>query len=230
MDNGLPKLMGATMLMLLMSSFLVAAPVRAAGPPPGVGEIIAPPYAVPAESVWATVNAVPQGNYPGGNLEFDVFVVNSDQPPDGNVTLFNETLTASALPPGSQTNTGIGLPVSLAPGQAILSTIYLEIPNNFTQSNFTANLVADVSLWNGTANIPLKLTGSAQVFLLGLPVTGTQTTTSSTSRSSQTAQTTTQSGTVSTTLFAAGVAIPSIVVVILLIFLVRGRGRPKAGP
>ena len=231
MEPRLPKLMGATMLMLLMLSFLVAAPARAAvnlqAVPPGAGEIIAPPYAVAAEPVWATLNAIPQGNYPGGNEIFDVFVVNSDQPPDKNVTLINETLTAPALPVSFQTNTAIGLPVQLSPGQAIVNTIALEIPSDFTQNNFTANLVAYVQLNNGTNFIHLKLTGSSIVYLLGLPGSGTQTTTQS---SSQSTQTTTQSGTVSTTLFAAGVAIPSIVVVILLILLVRGRGGSKGGP
>ena len=230
MENGIPKLMGATMLMLLMLSFLVATPVRAANPapPPGVGEILAAPYAVPAEPIWATLNALPQGNYPGGNEIFDVFVVNSDQPPKGNVTLINETLTAPALPSSLNTNNAIGLPIELAPGQAILNTIALEIPSNFTQSNFTADLVANVFYWNGTINIPLKLTGTALVYMLGLPGSTPHTTTSSSA--SQTTQTTTPSGTVSTTLFAAGVALPSIVVVILLVLLVRGRGGPKGGP
>jgi hypothetical protein len=224
MEKRFPKLVSAASLALLMLSFLVATPAHGVNPPPGAGEIIAPPYAVPAESVWATLNAVPQGNYPGGNLKFLVFVVNSDKPPNGNVTLLNETLTAPALPPTFQTNNGIGLPIELSPGQAIENTIYLSIPSNFTQSNFTANLVANAALFNGTTNIFLKLTGTTQVFLLGLPGTGTQTT-SSTSQSTQTS--TTQSGTVSTTLFAAGIAIPSIVVVILLILLVRRGGSPK---
>jgi hypothetical protein len=232
MEKRFPDLMWAALLALLMLSFLVATPAtpaHAANPPPGAGEIIAAPYSVPAEPVWATLNAIPQGNYPGGNLKFDIFVVNSDSPPDGNVTLINETLTAPALPPTFQTNTGIGLPIMLSPGQAILSTIYLEIPSNFTQSNFTANLVANALLFNGTTNISLKLTGTAQVFLLGLPLAGNQTTTttSSSSDTSQSTQTTTQSGTVSTTLFEAGVAIPAIVVVILLILLVRRGSGPK---
>jgi len=226
MENGIPKLMAATMLMLLMLSFLVATPARAQCSP-RAAECLAPPYAVPAEPIWATLNALPQGNYPGGNEIFDVFVVNSDQPPKGNVTLINETLTAPALPSAFQTNTAIGLPIQLAPGQAILNTIALEIPSNFTQSNFTADLVVNVFYWNGTINIPVKLTGTALVYLLGLPGSTPHTTTSSSA--SQTTQTTTQSGTVSTTLFAAGVAIPSIVAVLLLILLARGRGPPKGG-
>jgi hypothetical protein len=228
MEKRLPKLTVATMLALLVLSFLVAAPARAAvnlqAVPPGAGEIIAPPYAVASEPVWATLNAVPQGNYPGGNEIFDVFVVNSDHPPDGNVTLVNETLTAPALPSTFQTNNAIGLPVQLSPGQAIVNTIALEIPSDFSQNNFTANLAAFVQLNNGTSYINLKLTGSLVVYLLGLPGSGSQTTTTSASPSTQT---TTQGGTVSTSLFAAGVAIPSIVVIILLALLVRGRGGPK---
>lgn len=229
MEKRFPDLRWAPLIGLLMLSFLVATPARAQCGP-RAAECIAPPYAVPAEPVWATLNALPHGNYPGGNEIFDVFVVNSDHPPAGNVTLINETLTAPALPPNYQTNTGIGLPIQLGPGQAILSTIALEIPSNFTQSNFTAFLVVNVALWNGTTNIFLKLTGTSLVYILGLPIAGTPTTTSRTSQSTQTTQTTTQSGTVSTTLFAAGVAIPSILAIILLILVVRGRGGPKGGP
>jgi hypothetical protein len=215
-----------------MLSFLVvmpATPARAAGPPAGAGEIIAPPYAVAAEPVWATLNAVPQGNYLGGNLEFDAVVVNSDQPPDGNVTLFNETVTAPAFPADSQSNYGIGLPISLAPGQLIVNTIRLPVPSNFSQGNFTANLVANVALWNGTVNVYLRLTATTLVTLLGLPGTGGQTT-SSGSQNSQTTTTTTtvtQSGAVSSSLFAVGVAIPTIVVILLLVLLVRRGGGSK---
>jgi hypothetical protein len=226
MRERLPKLVGAMVLMLLMLSSLLATPARAQCVLlPGQGECVAPPYAVPAEPVWGTLNAVPQGNYPGGNLIFDVFVVNSDKPPEGNVTLINETVTAPALPPGFQSNTGIGLPVELGRGQAILSTIALEIPSNFTASNLTASLVANALLFNGTVNISLKLTGTLQVFILGHPISS-QTTTSGISQTTQAAQ----SGTVSTTLFAVGVAIPSIVAVILLVLLARGRSGPKGGP
>jgi len=227
MQKRLPRLMGATMLMLLMLSFLGSTPALAACVlKPGAGECIAPPYAVPAEPVWATLNAITQGNYPGGNETFSVFVINSDVPPNGNVTLFNETITASALPPALNTSTATGLPLQLSPGQALTSKIALQIPSDFKLSNFTASLVVNVSYWNGTNNIPVKLTGSALVYVLGGPLAGTSTTTSTTS---QTTQTTTQSGTVSTGLFAAGVAIPSIVAVILIVLLVRGKGGPKGG-
>jgi hypothetical protein len=225
MQKRLPRLMGATMLMLLMLSFLAATPARAVCPP-NAGECIPPPYAVPAEPVWATLNAATQGNYPGGNEVFDVFVINTGWPAEGNVTLINETLTAPTLPPAFQTNNAKGLPVELSPGQAIQSTIALQIPSNFTQSNFTASLVANAVLFNGTTNISLRLTGTSIVYILGLPILTTQTTTSSASQSTQPAA---QSGTVSTGLFAAGVAAPSIVAVILLVRLFQGRGRPKGG-
>jgi hypothetical protein len=210
------------MLVLLMLSFLGNTPVFAQCSP-RAGECLAPPYAVPAEPVWGTLNAVPGGNYPGGSLAFDVFVIDTGYEAE-NATLFNETVTASALPAGLNTSTAKGLPLMLTPGQAITSTITMPIPSDFAQTNLSASLVVNVSYWNGTANIPVKLTGSAVVYILGGPLGGTQTTTSSTSQSTQT---TTQGGTVSTTLFAAAVATPSIVVVLLLILLVRGRSRPK---
>ena len=113
MQKRLPKLVGATMLMLLMLSVLVATPVRAQCVlKPGGGECLAPPYAVPAEPVWATLNAATHGNYPGGNETFDVFVINSDVPPNGNVTLFNETITAPALPPAGTSSVGTGISFS----------------------------------------------------------------------------------------------------------------------
>jgi hypothetical protein len=223
MRGRIPRLMVAATLTLLMLSFLAATPARAQCGQ-GAGECIAKPYSQAAEPIWATLNAVPQGNYPGGNEIFDVFVVNSDQPPAGNATLINETLTAPALPSAFQTNTAIGLPVELSPGQAIVNTIALQIPSTFTQSNFTAYLLAYVQLHNGTAFVNLRLTGNLKVFILGLPIGGA-TTASSASQSIQTSQ----GGTVSTSLFAAGVAIPSIVVIILLALLVRGRGQPRGG-
>src|SRR5271169_667786 len=105
MDKRLPKLMGATVLTLMMLSFLVATPARAVS--------ISSPYALASEPVWATINAAAQGNYPGGNELFTVFVVDSAQPPEGNVTIQNVTLTAPALPSGQQTNSAIGLPAVL---------------------------------------------------------------------------------------------------------------------
>jgi hypothetical protein len=100
----------------------------------------------------------------------------------------------------------------------------MEIPSNFTQSNFTANLVVFVSYWNGTLNVPLKLIGSALVYLLGPPLTGTQTASVTT-----TTQTVTQTGIVSSSLFAVGAGVPSIVAVILLLLLAQGNGGPKGG-
>lgn len=228
MQNRLPKLVTAGVLTLLVLSFLAAAPARAVCGQ-GAGECLAPPYSQAAEPVWATLNAVPQGNYPGGNEIFDIAVVNSDKPPAGNVTLLNETVSSPQLPASSSNpNFAIGLPVTLTPGQLIVNTVALEIPSNYTQGNFTANLQAYVSYWNGTLNVPLKLTGSLIVYMLGLPLTGSQTTTVSTSISTTT-QTVTSSGTVSSGLLAVGIGIPSIVVVILLVLLVRSRAAPK-GP
>jgi hypothetical protein len=226
MEKRLPNLTWAALLALIMLSFLAAPPALAACGP-RAGECIAPPYAVAAEPVWASLNGVPQGNYPGGNMEFDAIVVNSDQPPDGNVTLLNETVTAPAFPADSQSNYGIGLPIALAPGQLIVNTIHLPIPDNFSQGNFTANLVAYVALWNGTVNVFLRLTSSTVVTLLGLPVVQTSTSASQNSQTITSTTTVTQSGTVSSSLLVAGVAIPSIVAVILLALVVRGRGRPS---
>lgn len=224
MQKRFPKLVGVTMLMLLMLSFLVSSPARAQCVlKPGAGECIAPPYSVPAEPVWATLNAATSNNYPGGNESFDVFVINSDVPPNGNVTLYNETITSTALPPSFNASTAKGLPLQLSPGQAITSTIALPIPSDFNRSSFTANLVVNVAYWNGTTDIHVKLTGSTLVYVLGAPLVGTSTTTS------QTSQTTMQSGTVSTGLFAAGVAIPSLIAVILIVLLVRRNAGPKVG-
>jgi hypothetical protein len=227
MQKSLPKLVWATTITLLMLSFLTAAaPVRAVCMGAASCQGPRPPPSGPGNPVWATLNAATQGNYPGGNETFYVFVVNSDQPPDGNVTLINETLTAPALPPEYQANSSMGLPIDLSPGEAISNAMTLEIPSNFTQDNFTADLVVNVAVWNGTVSISLKLTSSTVVTLHGLPDTGTQTTTSSsTTQSTQTSQTTTQSGTVSSSLFAAGVAIPTIVAFTLLALLVRGRSK-----
>jgi hypothetical protein len=233
MQKRLPNLTWAAILAIIVLSFLAAtSPVHAACPP-NAGECIAPPYAVAAEPVWASLNGVPQGNYPGANMQFDATVVNSDQPPDVNFTLLNETVTAPAFPLSSQSNYAIGLPIDLAPGQLIVNTITLPVPGNFSQSNFTADLVVYGALWNGTASIYLKLTASTVVTLLGLPIVGGGTTSSGSQSTTTTTTTTTitQSGTVSSSVLAAGVAIPSIVAVILLALLVRrGGGRPKGGP
>jgi hypothetical protein len=187
------------------------------GCPPAVIHCQAPPYAVPAAPVWATLNALGYGNYPGGNEEFAVLFVNSDSPPLGNVTLLNETLTAPF-----QNASVSGLPVQLAPGQTMLSNVYLQIPSDFSQSNFTASITIDFHIANATAATPSVLTGTAHVFMLGPPI-GQVTSTSSTT---STQQTTTQSGTVSMPLFYAGVGIPSLIVIVLLALLVRDRGRP----
>jgi hypothetical protein len=219
MQKGLSKLMRATTVALLALSFLFATPAFAVNPPP---------YALASEPVWATVNAAAQGNYPGGNEVFDIFVVNSALPPNGNLSIDSMTLSTSAWS-HANSNFGIGLPATLLPEQSLLFTIALEIPSNFTLSNFTASLAINTRLWNGTAYIPLKLTGTSQVFMLVLPgQSGGQATTATTTTVTQTV---TQSGGVSTTLFTAGVAIPALVAIVFLVLLVQARGRSKpAGP
>jgi hypothetical protein len=191
MESGLPKLIGIVMLLLLMSSFQVVVPAQA--------------QVATAQPVWITINASAQGNYPGGDELFTVFVVNSAQTPTENVTINSMTLTA---PFGS--NNAIGLPAVLSPGQSILATISLGIPSNFTERSFNANLVVQGRIWNGTGYKPISATGTADVGVFAL--------------SSQPAS---QGGSISTTLFAAAVAIPSIVTIILLVLLVRARASSK---
>ncbi len=210
-------LAGAVVLVFLTLSSLAAAPANAVS--------VAPPFALASEPVWATVNAAAKGNYPGGNEAFYIFVVDSSQVPNGNVTIQNMTLSTTAWT-GGNSNFGTGFPTTMTPGQSLLSTIYLPIPSDFSQNNFTANLVVNVILWNGTVNLPLKLTGSAQVFMLELPGhSGSQSGTTITSTTTVTGPGGSAGGTISTTLFAVGVAIPSIVVVLLLVLLARARGR-----
>ncbi|MDG6915484.1 MAG: hypothetical protein JRN23_06600 [Nitrososphaerota archaeon] len=173
---------------------------------------------LPTAPVWATVNAAAQGNYPGGNEIFNVFTVDSALPPETNVTVLNETLTTTAWS-GFNSNFAIGLPVTLQPGNSILNTIALQIPSNFTQSNFTANLKAYVNVLNGTNEVGLVLTGNVVVYMLGLPLTGPSTVTMTTTSVS----TVSQSTGVSTAALAAGAGIPSVVAIALLALLVRGR-------
>ena len=214
----------AGVIALLALTCLAAVPAVQATPlpaqggcPPEIVHCLPPPYTVPAAPVWATLNAVGSGNYPGGNEEFTVFVVNSDSPPLGNVTLLNETLTAPF-----QNASVTGLPVELAPGQALFSNITLQIPLDFSQSNFTATIAIDFHVANATAVTPKLLTGTAHVFILGPPLGQVTSTSSATSAH----QTTTQSGTFSTSLFYAGIGIPSLIAIVLLALLVRDRGRP----
>ena len=205
MESRLPKALKVS-LVFLMSTLVLAIPVYAV-------PLVAPPQ----EPVWVTVNSTAQGNYPGGNELFTIFVVNSAQTRTLNETVDNMTLSA----PFSSTccnNFGTGLPTTLIPGQSLLLTIYLQIPENFSQSSFTANLVAHIRLFNGTTVTPVTLTGTAPVNVFSLPSQSTGTTTT---------QSTNQTGTISTALFAAGVGIPSIVAILLVVLLVRARGGPK---
>jgi hypothetical protein len=205
MESRLPKAFGVALLLLLAFSFPFAVPAHAQ---------VVPPNSMP---LWVTINASAQGNYPGGDELFIVFVVNSAPMLTENETIDNMTLTAPFA-----SNFGAGLPSTLLPGQTLLLTIHLEIPSNFSQKSFTANLIVHARLWNGTGNRGITLTGTAPVNVLSLPSQSTSQTTSQT-----TSQPAAQSGTISTTLFAAGVAIPSLIVIVLLILLVRGRAGPK---
>lgn len=210
MERRTSKLLTVAIGTLLTLSCILAAPAFAQG-----NEI----YGPTPEPAWATVSATAGGNYPGGNEVFNVFVIDSALPPEGNMTVINMTLTAPALPAGANSNFGIGLPTVLAPGDGLLSTIALPIPSNFAANNFTASLVINVSLWNGTQNIALKLTGTAPVPVLAYPGTSGHGATT-------TVTTTASAAGVSSTTFDAGVAVPSIIAVILLVLVVRGRSKP----
>ncbi len=197
MESRLPKLFVSVALAFLLFTLQAAVPARA--------------QVAPAQPIWVTINATAQGNYPGGDELFTVFAVNSMQPPAQNETITDMKLTAPA-PIGS--NLAIGLPATLAPGQSVLATIHLPIPANFSQKSFQASLLVHFKFSNGTA---LSLTGTADVDVLGLP----------SQAPSQTTSQAAQNGTISTTLIAAGVGIPSLVAVILLALLVRARGASK---
>jgi len=221
--DSMPRLEARLLTLVVLSCLAAVLAGQAFLPPargacaPAVVHCMAPPYAVPAAPVWATLNALGYGNYPGGNEQFTVFFVNSDSPPLGNVTLLNETLTTPF-----QNASLSGLPVVLAPGQTMLSNIYLQIPRDFSQNNFTAHITIDFHVANSTATTPTVLSGTAKVLMLGPPI-GQATSASSTT---STQQASTQSGTVSTSFFYAGVGIPSFIVIALLALFVRERGRP----
>ncbi len=198
MESRLQKALGFAALLTLMALSPVAVMAQ-----------VQNPLATP-QPIWVTINASAQGNYPGGDVLFTVFAVNSGQPPSGNETIDSMTLTAPF-----QSNFAPGLPAVIIPGQSLLSTIHLEIPSDFSQKSFTANLVVKARLWNGTAYQGVTLTGVAVVDVFALPSQGT----------SQGAQ----NGGISMTLFAAGVGIPVIVAIILLALLVRARGSKRTG-
>jgi len=204
MERSLSRLVGSAALVLLTVSAMAAVPAHALGG-----------YTLTPEPVWATISATAQGNYPGGNEIFNIFIADSQA--QGNTLIENMTLVSPF-----QTNFGIGLPVTFEPGDANLFTIAIQIPSDFNKPTFTANLTIDVQVFNGTTTLPLKLTGSAIVYVLGLPgATSTQTTSQTTSTSS------TPSAGLSTTSVAVAVAIPSIIAVVLLGLLVQARGASK---
>ncbi len=213
---GVLTLLVLSCLLAVPPSQAIPLPAQGGCPPPSV-HCLPPPYAVPAAPVWATVNAPAQANYPGGNEQVTVFFLNSDSPPLGNVTLVSETLRAPF-----QNASVSGLPVELAPGQALLSNITLQIPSDFSQNNFTASVTIDFHIANASASIPTILTGTAQIFMLGPPVAQVTSTTSTIS----TQQTTSQSGTFPTSLFYAAVGVPSLIAIVLLVLLMRDMRRP----
>jgi len=222
MNRRVPKVIAIAAMLLVTCAPPLAAPAFAQSQgnqvgvknncPPGAAECDVP--AQGSEPVWATVNALAQENYPGGNEEFDVFVIDSATNLYETVTVDNMTLSSPFY-----NNFGIGLPTTLNPGQSLLSTIDLPIPSNYTQSSFTANLVIHARLWNGTAYNSVTLTGTAPVNVIPYGGSASKTTSTSVQVSS--------SGTVSTTFFAIGVAAPSIIVIVLLALLIQSRSRPK---
>lgn len=176
------------------------------------------------QPVWLIMNALAYGNYPGGNEEFNVFVANSDVPHFANVSLINETVTAPSLPSGFNSGSALGLPVLLATGQAILSTVHLPIPSSFTQGSFTATAVINVEISNSTGIYPVQMTKSTTVLMLGLPGTNTSPPSSTTGSSSSQSSSTGNGG--SSSLFYAGVGVAVVIVVIGVAMMVRRRGSP----
>jgi hypothetical protein len=209
MERSTSRLLTLAMGALLALSCLLASPVFAQG------EVLVP---TPAPA-WVNVTAVAGGNYPGGNQEFNVLVVNSDLPPEGNMTVENMTLATTAWSGGTNSNFGIGLPTVLAPGDTLSEPIALPIPSDFSAHNFTADLVVNYIVWNGAANVPGQLTGQATVVMLNYPG-------QSSGQGGTTTVTATATGGVSTTTLGAGVAVPSIIALVLLILLVRGKPKP----
>jgi hypothetical protein len=191
MSGRLPLSVGVAMTLLIFFSLQTVAPAQAS--------------VAKAQPIWVTINAGAQGNYPGGDEVFTIFVVNSAQPPVGNETIDTMNVTA---PFGS--NAATDLPQTLAPGQSLFEAIHLLIPANFTQTTFKATLLVQGSIWNGTAYNHLNATGTAGVALFALLVPPA-----------------TQGGTVSTTLLAAAVAIPSLIAIALLILLLRARAAAR---
>jgi hypothetical protein len=209
------------MLMLLTFSCLGAAPAHAriggnngavADESEGPLVIIPTVNTSPYEPAWAVVFPAAQGNYPGGNELFSIFVVDSSTAQQ-NLTIDNMTLTA---PFG--TNSAIGLPTILSPGQSVLATIYLPIPTNITEQSFTANLVVRIEISNVTGSAPATLTGSTIVYLLALP--------GQTTSQSSTSQTGTSGAVVSATLFYIGLGVTSTIAIVLAAVLIM-RGRPN---
>jgi hypothetical protein len=163
----MPRLKATAILLLISGVLFVPSAQAQGGCPPPIVHCLPPPYAVPAEPVWATFDAIAGGNYPGGDQVFSVLVVNSDSPPLGNTTVSSETLSTPF-----ENVTITGLPAVLASGQSLTTNVTVPIPRNFTQSSFMAHVVIHIHIANSTASSPTLLTGSAQVFVLGSPLAG----------------------------------------------------------
>jgi hypothetical protein len=182
------------------------------------------------EPIWASLNSSGTANYRGGDELFTVFVVNSAPNIADNETLTNISINTT---PAFASNFAIGLPELLQPGYGQLFPIYLEIPNNFTQPSFIANVIINATLLNGTTTSPLNLTGHATVDVLAVPSNSSSISGSSSGATvtSTVMVTTTSSGSsssgVSNSLFAIGVATPSIIAIILLVLVVQMRGRTR---
>jgi hypothetical protein len=168
------------------------------------------------QPVWATLNALAYGNYPGGNEQFTAFVANSNSPALGNVSLINETLTAPALPPPNNSNGATGLPVLLSPGQAIASSIYLPIPSDFASGSFVATLVVNLQIDNATGFFSKQLTLTTSVVTMNLP--GVITTSNIT--------TTTHSSVSSGPIYLGVASVGVVVIVIVVALLARRRSHP----
>jgi hypothetical protein len=185
------------------------------------------------EPIWATLNSSGTQNYPGGDELFNVFVVNSATNLAENETLKDIILTTT---PSFGSNYAIGLPELLQPGYGQVFPIYLEIPSNFSQPSFVANVVINATLLNGTLTSPLNLTGQTTVNVLALPSNSSagQSSGATATVTSTVMVTTSSSGSgsgVSNSLFAVGVATPTIIAIILLVMVVQMRSRPRrVGP
>ena len=181
---------------VLLSAFIVVVPVWA--------EVHGP------TDTWFTFAATAQGNYPGGKVQFSVFAVNSALTPTQNESI--DSMTVST-PWGNISATG--LPAVLTPQESLSIPIYAQIPSSFNERSFTAQFLAHTRTWNGTSWVPLTHNANVTVDVLALPPCSSVPALQPCSSASQGAST------ISTTVLALGVGIPSGVAVVLLGLLIR---------